>query len=606
MDQNPISAELDWSGRSPRSVRFDDVYFQIEDGLAETRHVFLAGCGLPQGWRGRSLFRVGELGFGSGLNMAALLDLWRRHRPSGEARLRLLSTEAYPMQVDDAARALSAFPELAEISAQLLEGWPGRRQGPHRLDFPDLNARLDVWIGPANRSLVEMDAQCDAWFLDGFAPSKNPDMWSQDVLDEVRRLSAPGCRLASFTVAGEVRRRLEGLGFSVAKCPGFGRKRQCLEARLPGTAEDVTRGEVAVIGGGVAGAALAVALSTEGFRSVLFERAKLGAGGSGNPAGLVAPRLDAGFGPAGRLHAEAFARAVAFYRCLAPNAILARGALQLEADAKDAARFDALSQWTGFEPGAMTRLSAAEASTRLGEASQVGGLYWRDALTVSPRDLLAGLAQGVEVRKRAVAQIVRSAAGWRLQDGRATLIGEFPQVFLAPGAQARALKGDVDFQGLGIETTRGQVSYLSLKARISAATWGGYLLPTRKGFLFGATHNRDRQDATATLADDLENLQTLARGRPSLAADLSQSLNTRPLSHRASLRAFVRDHMPIAGELAPGLFLLCGLGGRGLSLAPWLAEQIAAQAAEAPRPLALDLKARVSPLRPNLTPRPAS
>ncbi len=606
MDQNPISAELDWSGRSPRSVRFDDVYFQIEDGLAETRHVFLAGCGLPEAWQGRSLFRVGELGFGSGLNMAALLDLWRRHRPSLDARLRLLSTEAYPMGVDDAARALSAFPELAEISAQLLEAWPGRRPGPHRLDFPDLNARLDVWIGPVSRTLWEMDAHCDAWFLDGFAPSKNPDMWNEDVLAEVRRLSAPGCRLASFTVAGEVRRRLEGLQFSVAKRPGFGRKRQCLEARLPGRASDAARGEVAVIGGGVAGTALASALSTEGFRPVLFERTRLGAGGSGNPAGLVAPRLDAGFGPAGRLHAEAFARAVALYRRLAPNAILARGALQLEADAKDAARFDALSQWIGFETGALTRLSAKEAEARLGEASQVGGLYWRDALTVSPQDLLAGLVQGIEVRKRSVAQIVRSAEGWRLLDGRAARLGDFCHVFLAPGAQARALRGDVDFQGLGIETTRGQVSYLAHKVHIPAVTWGGYLIPTRRGFLFGATHDRDRQDATATQADDMENLKTLARVRPALAASLSASLATKPLAHRASLRAFVRDHMPIAGELAPGLFLLCGLGGRGLSLAPWLAEQVAAQAAEAPRPLALDLKARVSPLRPNLTPRPAS
>jgi tRNA 5-methylaminomethyl-2-thiouridine biosynthesis bifunctional protein len=217
---------------APRSARFDDVYYSTADGLAETRAVFLEGCGLPAAWAGRSAFSVGELGFGSGLNVVALLDLWRRTREP-DARLNIFSIEAFPISADDARRALSAWPEPGEIAGLLTDRWPRAAAGFHRIDLPECAATLDLAIMDASEALAQWRGHADAWFLDGFAPSRNPDMWREAVLAEVARRSAPGARLATFTVAGAVRRGLAAQGFTVEKRPGFGRKSERLEARHP-------------------------------------------------------------------------------------------------------------------------------------------------------------------------------------------------------------------------------------------------------------------------------------------------------------------------------------------------------------------------------------
>jgi tRNA 5-methylaminomethyl-2-thiouridine biosynthesis bifunctional protein len=207
---------------SPRSGRFGDVYFSQQDGLAEARAVFLAGCGLPTAWEGRRRFCVAELGFGTGLNIAALLDLWRREGPA-EGHLSVFSVEGFPLGREEARRALEAWPELAGVTQALLDVWPQATPGFHRLDLPDFNATLDLAIGDVGWALSQWTGQADAWFLDGFAPSTNPEMWSDAVLDGIAARSAPGARAATFTVAGAVRRRLSGRGFSVDKRPGHRR-----------------------------------------------------------------------------------------------------------------------------------------------------------------------------------------------------------------------------------------------------------------------------------------------------------------------------------------------------------------------------------------------
>ena len=160
---------------APRSGRFDDVHFSREDGLAESRAVFLSGCGLPDIWRERRRFTVAELGFGTGLNIAALLGLWRQERPQG-GRLHIFSVEGFPLSRDEAARALAAWPEIADAAEALLAAWPQATPGLHRLDLPAFDAVLDLYIGPVETALDQWAGQANAWFLDGFAPSTNPDM----------------------------------------------------------------------------------------------------------------------------------------------------------------------------------------------------------------------------------------------------------------------------------------------------------------------------------------------------------------------------------------------------------------------------------------------
>jgi tRNA 5-methylaminomethyl-2-thiouridine biosynthesis bifunctional protein len=582
--------DLEWTEGGLRSRRFADIYYSTQGGLEETRRVFLEGCGLPQAWAGRSRFTVAELGFGTGLNIAAVLDLWRRTRPA-DGRLSIFSVEAFPMSADAAARALSDWPEIAEVSSALLASWPDGRRGFHRIDLPEIYASFDLAVMDAAEALAAWRGSADAWFLDGFAPAKNPGMWSPAVLDQVRARSAPGCRLATFTVAGEVRRGLAERGFLVEKKPGHGFKRERLEARLEGEVlTPAAPPRVAVIGAGVAGASLVRALHHQGVSATLFEKAKPAAGGSGNPTGLVTPRLDAGLGPVAQLYAQAFARAVQVYRSEAPAALVARGVCQQGFGDKDAARFAAIAGWDGFAPGALTALTPAETAERLQEPDlHCPGLWFRDALVVEPKRILEAFLAGTPVEKSAIAALESYEGVWRLRDEAGAQAGEFDLVMLATAFHTNALIGT------GLRPVRGQVVTVGGIAAGRASAWGGYAIPTRTGLLYGATHDRGDAGDDIRLDDDVKNLALLQKGRPHLAAAVQAISGKR--GRRASVRAATPDHLPLAGAAAPGLFVLAGLGGRGLCLAPLLAEAVVAEALGAPSPLPEPLAALCDPER---------
>jgi len=210
-------AELSWwDGIVPVSVRFDDPYFSLDNGLAETEHVFLRGNTLPD--RFRPGFCIAELGFGTGLN---LLTAWRAWLESAQTgALSFTSFEAYPMATDDMARALAAFPELVDLAAPLLAVLAG---GATHIELPGLLA--DIVIGDARRQLPVWQGKADAWFLDGFAPALNPELWQPDLMQAVADHTKKGGTFATYTAAGAVRRDLAAAGFEVARVTGFGRKR---------------------------------------------------------------------------------------------------------------------------------------------------------------------------------------------------------------------------------------------------------------------------------------------------------------------------------------------------------------------------------------------
>ncbi|MDR3514100.1 MAG: FAD-dependent 5-carboxymethylaminomethyl-2-thiouridine(34) oxidoreductase MnmC [Caulobacteraceae bacterium] len=589
-DTPPVSP-VSWDADGlPRSRRFGDVYFSSADGLAESRAVFLAGCGLPQAWAGRRRFTVGELGFGSGLNILALLDLWRAHRPSG-ARLDIFSVEAFPMPAADARRALSAWPEIADLAGALASHWPRAAPGFHRIDFPGIDATLDLAVMDVAEALEAWDGRADAWFLDGFSPACNPDMWSEAVFQALARRSAPGARAATFTVAGAVRRGLAAAGFEVAKAPGFGRKRQRLEARRPGepAADPGSAPRVAVVGAGIAGAALARAFSALGVRAQLFEADGPGAGASGNPAALVMPRLDAGGGPIARLYAQAVARAADLYASQ-PRAILARGVLQLEAGPKDAGRFDRIAADDVFPPDAVTRLDAQAVSGRLGEPAGVGGLLLSEATVIRPAAVLAPWLAQADVHHGRIAALERDGRGWRLLDAEGREAGRPDIVCLAAGLGCRGLWPEAP-----LSAVRGQVGVVAAWEQPYPAIGGGYLIPTGEGLVFGATHDRDDEGFDARPGDTARNLALLGQVRPALAAALAGT----PIEARAAVRAVTPDFLPLAGAagVAEGLFILSGLGSRGFCAAPLLAEHLAALALGAPSPLPRPLAELVDPQR---------
>jgi len=586
----PTSDLLDWDGDAPRSRRYGDVYFSAVDGLAESRAVFLQGCGLPERWQGRRRFVVGEIGFGTGLNILALLDLWRRTRPAG-GRLNIFTLEADLMSAGEAARALSAWPELSDLAETLIAAWPAQRPGFQRRALPGLDAVLDICVGEAGAALAAWRGQADAWFLDGFAPAKNPEAWRPEVLDLIAARSAPGAVAATFTVAGAVRRGLADAGFEVTKQPGFGRKRERLEAIFPGVASDDESPRVAVIGAGIAGACLTHAFQALGVRPRLFDARRPGGGASGAPAALVGMRLDAGGGPPARLHVQALQRARDIYRAEAPGAVLDEGVLQIEGQGRDAARFDRLAQWDGFPPGAVERLSTDAAGAILGEPSAVGALKIHQALVVEPSRLLPDLIGDVEVETVAVVTLDRMDAGWRLLGAGGRVLAEADLVCIAAGSESDALvPGAADF----LRPVRGQVSWTQEAGKVQATAWGGYLAPIRAGgAVFGATHDRGDRNTEVRAADHTRNLALLAKARPGLAADLG----VEGLQGWAGVRASTPDHLPVAGAVGEGLWILAGLGGRGFTLAPLLAEHVAALALGEPSPLPDDLAAAVNPDR---------
>ena len=539
----------------PQSSLYGDVYFSSVDGLAETRAVFLTGCGLPE--RFSQSFTVGELGFGSGLNIAALLDLWRRERPEG-GKLHIFSIEAHPLDRDEAARILAHWPALGEAAQVLLDHWPGRAKGFHRVDLPGFDAVLDLAVMDVIEALEAWDGAADAWFLDGFSPALNPAMWREEVLAAVASRSAPGARAATFTVAGAVRRGLQAAGFEIAKRPGFGRKRERLEAWLAGEREPTPRPKtLAVIGGGVAGASLARAARAEGLDVTVIDDPDSVAA-SGNPAALVTPALDAGGGPRAALYAQAFARAVTLYEA-EPDAIIAREVLQLPASERDPARFAKVAEQDLFEPGAMVLRNDALAMTQ--------------ALVIEPAIVTA--AWSGEIVRRRIARLENDGEAWNLFDEAGDLILTADRVALAGGAASGALAPEIR-----LKPVRGQASWTNGETT-AATAFGGYAVPTRYGVLFGATHDRDQTATDVRPEDHVRNLETLAKGLPDLAARLAD----KAFEGRAAVRATTPDRLPLTGIRDDGVLVLTGLGSRGFCLAPLLAEHLIARALHAPSPL---------------------
>ncbi|MGH6992705.1 MAG: tRNA (5-methylaminomethyl-2-thiouridine)(34)-methyltransferase MnmD [Caulobacteraceae bacterium] len=568
----------------PFSPHFSDVYFSRFDGLAESREVYLAGCGLPERWRARRTFTVAELGFGCGRNILALFDLWRHARPHG-AKLTVFSIEARPMASHDAARALASWPELTDIAARLLAQWPPLASGFHRLDFPEISATLDLAFMEAAEALQAWTGHADAWFLDGFSPERNPDIWRPQVMRLLAARSASGAKAASYTAAGSVRRALEGAGFAVARLPGAGAKRHRLEARWLGGPDtrrgEASRGAIAIIGGGIAGASLARAFGELGAEACVYE---FDDGASALPAALAAPRLDAGLAAPARLYAQAARRALRLYGAV-PGAVVARGLLQLEGSGEDQRRFAKIADSDLFPPGSMALLSASETGARIGEPAGCG-LYIGQAAVLDPSEVLSAW-KGRKVRRR-IAVLQAHAGGWRGLDEEGGEIFKTKIVCLAAGLGSAWLRPE-----LALLAVRGQASLASGIDLRSAVAFGGWALPAASGVFFGATHDRGDEGEDVRGADEGRVLDLVQKRLPRLGGRLARA----PRTSFAGVRAATSDYLPLVGSIDEGLYTLCGLGSRGFTLAPLLAEHLVSEALGLASPLPAQLQRIISPSR---------
>ena len=233
MNQNKSTSKsgIEWDDHNlPRSIQFDDPYYSRADGRAETGHVFIDGNQLPARWPKMQQCTIAELGFGTGLNFIETIHQWQTLKPAG-ARLQFVSFEQFPMSCADMSKALSQWPELNDLARRTIELWSPEFEILDE-DFAE-DIRLTVFMSDANVRLPQLQLEADAWYLDGFSPAKNPELWNGELLRHVHATTKPGGSFATYSAAGAVRRNLEAAGFAIERQAGFGTKREMLTGTKP-------------------------------------------------------------------------------------------------------------------------------------------------------------------------------------------------------------------------------------------------------------------------------------------------------------------------------------------------------------------------------------
>lgn len=654
------SARLNWqrddSGDvTPRSSTFDDVYFSRHDGRAETEHVFINGNRLTErfaGWQRTRPFVIAETGLGSGLNMLCAWACFDANAPAS-ARLHLISTEKYPMTQDDLARSLAAWPALAERADVLIRQWPEPVSGVHRL-WLDQRVTLDLHFGDTVERLELLDGQVDAWFLDGFAPAKNPEMWRDALYEVMARRSRPGATVATFTCAGIVKRGLKAAGFNWQKQPGFGRKREMLVGAIDTPPEDNRRHStpwfipapartvkrVAVIGAGIAGTCLAWSLARRGLDVDLYDRQGPGAGASGNPQGALYAKLAADTNYHSRCYLAGLLHSLRWLNELDPQHHLWSpcGVLQLASTPREARRQQRFLSQHPLPESLVTRRDAQQAEQAAGVPVATGGLDYPLAGWVRPAALCQHLAAqpGITLIQADIVELSQRDDDWELHVRDAD--GNTPrhladQVVVATATRANRFSQTA---ALAIQTVRGQISGCELPATAPALQRvlcaNGYVMPALNGQLtFGATFAPNDSDTALRQKDHAANLAELERLIPGYTDKLRDAgcpVDADMLTGRASLRAASPDKLPYAGPvpdveawqrdyaalgkdasqvpdsarghpaaLWDGLWISTTHGSRGLASAPLCAELIASRLCDEPLPLEAPLADNLHPGR---------
>jgi tRNA 5-methylaminomethyl-2-thiouridine biosynthesis bifunctional protein len=625
MNWGPLqAARIDFGNdEAPAAPEFGDVYHARAGALAQAQHVFLGGNGLPGRWAGRPRFVVMECGFGLGNNFLATWEAWRQDAQRCHT-LWYLAIEKHPPRREDLARAHagSALPALADT---LLAQWPPLTPDLHLIHFDGGRVRLLLALGDIQQVLPEWVAQVDAFYLDGFAPARNPAMWDAHRLRALPRLAAEGATVATWSVAGSVRKALRACGFAVEKVPGFGEKREMTVGRFaprfpsnppPGRRTLAGVRRVAVVGAGLAGAAAARALATQGLAVQVFERRPgIAQETSGNLGGLFHAIVHRHDGPHARWLRAAAVQAERVLRPLiesgaVPGSI--RGLLRGER-ALDVAAMQALIERMALPPEHVQVRAEVLPDGRPAWFYPGGG--W-----VSPAALSALWLARSDIDCRlgtAVHRLQAGDGGWQLFDADEHCLATVDAVVLCNAADAARLLGQ---PGWPLQRVRGQTTLLPAHAPdlpdLPALTWpvadGGYALRLDDGrVLCGATAQPGDDDRSLRNDDHASNLAVLRHltgwaGAPDLAA----------LPGRVGWRLQSDDRLPLLGAVPdalargtrrldqprfvprqPGLYLFAALGSRGITQAVLGGEILASLVTGAPVPAPAALLDAVDPAR---------
>ena len=641
---------------TPVSDKFDDVYFSNQDGLAETHYVFLEGNLLWERWihYQEAHFVIAETGFGTGLNFFAVTTLFREFRQkypdSPLKRLYFISFEKYPLALYELQQAHLAYPQFSHLAQHLQQHWLNPIQGCYRFHFDETT--LDLWFGDVAENLPQlgdyMNDKIDAWFLDGFAPSKNPDMWNEQLYQQMFRFTKPQGSFATFTAASAVRKGLEYAGFDITKRKGFGKKRECLSGQkthekltalsLPWfhcQSANLNEQDIAIIGGGIASLCTAISLLKRGAKITIYcEDEQTALNASGNKQGAFYPQLSDDNERNIRFYIHAFAYGLQFLQWAIQQKIefehefcgVALCAYNDKAESK-LNKIAALN----LPSDLYQSLNQTELSKKVGLPLPFGGGFIPQGAWLAPRQLVQHTfafleKQGIQIKTlQKVTALSQTENGWQITTAEnKTFCHEV--VVLANGHKLTEFE---QTQKLPLYPVRGQVSQIPTSANLlklkTVLCYDGYLTPVdqaKTSHCIGASHVRDNATREFSLTEQQENQQKIQQNIPE---EWTKEVDTSGNLARIGVRCSVRDLTPMMGavphfsaqqtqyhnlfnlrrrkqpieqaENYPNLYLIGALGSRGLTSAPFLGETLASLIYGEPLPMSEDLIHNLMPNR---------
>ncbi|MGB2532698.1 MAG: bifunctional tRNA (5-methylaminomethyl-2-thiouridine)(34)-methyltransferase MnmD/FAD-dependent 5-carboxymethylaminomethyl-2-thiouridine(34) oxidoreductase MnmC [Porticoccaceae bacterium] len=665
------TASIEWRDNAPFCTEFNDVYYHSEqpfkeNGLKETEYIFITQNQLPKRWQSldnhspkHKTFTIGETGFGTGLNFLTACDLWLKTAPSNW-RLKFISTEIRPISADDLKAIHTSWSVFSELSKELLAQYPPLTPGVHLIELAQGRIQLILMLGEANQMLksiaqspdselaIHQKKSIDAWFLDGFAPTKNPELWCDEIFDSIASLSAENTTFATFTCASAVRKGLINAGFNCEKVKGFGKKRESLrgefKTRVSSKKKSVTHWfldqqpkqsdheSVIVLGAGIAGCTAANTLAKRGYRVTVIDRHQTVANeGSGNLQAVVYPKLSRQNDALPRINLSAMTLASRFYKPYWEQGLGSQcGVLLLPDSEQSRSNLEQIAKRFTQHTKLVTPVNNQQIRDLSGlslEAQQ--GLFFPQLGWLPPQTLCQKLLeeQNIPLMGADIKQIDQCASSqqWQVIDHSTNAIASADILILATAYECQQFS-QTEF--LTMNQLRGQVTHLSQQQAASdlktVICGKGYIAPVTNGVQScGASYNKGIISKETRIEDHSANLQMMQNTDSGLAEAIHCSAPD-SLEGRANYRATTNDYLPIVGAVPnaelfkqqydalrrdatttvdslgsyfPNLYIHCGLGSRGLSYAPLTAEILAAEINGELSPLERDLRLAMHPAR---------
>ena len=663
-------AKLEWDENGqPISTVFDDIYFSKASGIGEAQYVFIENNRLPSRWKKNvpeQTFTIAETGFGTGLNFLATWDCWKKQPSSHQPRLHFISVEKYPLSPIDLRKALSLFDELSPLAEQLIRYYPAQPlDGTHRMVFEQGKIILTLYFGDAtdgfqtlanlnhanekfpntSTNLGGVSPNVDAWFLDGFAPSKNPEMWHEQLFSAIANLSQPGTTFSTFTAASIVRKGLTEVGFSCKKVKGYGRKREQLtgefcspqnqETPLKASTWYLTHSvskkpkEAVVIGGGLAGCHTANALARKGIKVTLLEKnTNIASEASGNKQGAVYTKLSPHPNPlcVFNLNAQVFANHFyetfnLFSKCGGQS-----GVFHVSTSEKEENLYQALAKRFFDSEDFLKWVPQSQTKTMLNLELNSGGLLVPKAGWLAPAQLCQQLIQHPSIETHTgmdVGHLVYKNNNWELYNKQRELICHAKNVVIATAFHAQKFDQTAH---LPLKRIRGQVSHISsteITEQLQHTICGeGYISPAQNNqHCIGATFTLHDDSESLTELEHQENVQKITSMIPQLAESMA---NSPVIGGKVGFRCTTPDYFPVVGPVAdiekmkedfsllrknanriidkpgtylPGLYCNLGHGSKGLAYTPLTSELLASIVCGEHLPIDRDLYLHLHPGR---------